>query len=107
MICIFQQSLLTIIFMEIIYTSHLEFRLRVRNIPYDLPREIFGQSKEHYYDNLTRHHIAIQKMEFEGKLRELALTYDKDENIIEIITIHPIKPHQKNSRIGSGRWERI
>lgn len=90
--------------MEIIYTSHLKFRLKIRNIPYDLPLKVFKQAKEHYYDNLTRHYIAIHHVEFVGKLSEMALTYDKKENVIEMITIHPIKLHQKNSRISSGRW---
>ena len=89
------------------YTSHLEFRLKTRNIPYDLPRKIFEQSEEHYYDNLTKHYIAIHQAKFEGKVREMALTYDKRENVVEIITLHPIKPHQKYNRVGSGRWREL
>ena len=92
---------------EIIYTSHLEFRLKTRNIPYDLPRSVFEQAKEHYYDNLTKHYIAIDRVRFEGRIREMALTYDKRENVIEIITIHPIRPHQKHNRVGSGRWKEL
>jgi len=92
---------------EIIYTSHLEFRLKTRNIPYDLPRSVFEQAKEHYYDNLTKHYIAIDRVRFEGRIREMALTYDKRENVIEIITIHPIRPHQKNNRVGTGRWKEL
>lgn len=93
--------------MKIIYTSHLEFRLKIRNISYDLPRIIFNQAKEHYYDNLTKHYIAIHQIKFEGKLREIALIYDKEKELVEIITIHPIKPYQKYSRVKSGRWKRI
>ena len=93
--------------MRIIYTDHLEFRLKVRNIPHDLPREIIQQAKEHYYDTTTKHFVAIQQVEFEGKNREMALTYDKKEDLVEIITTHPIKPYQKYSRIHSGRWKKI
>jgi hypothetical protein len=92
---------------EIIYTSHLEFRLKTRNIPYDLPRRVFEQAEAHYYDNLTRHYIAIHRVRFQGKLREMALTYDKGGNVVEMITIHPIRPRQKQNRIGSGRWKRL
>ena len=46
-----------LICMKITYTSHLEFRLRTRNISYDLPRKVFMQAKEHYYDNSTKHFI--------------------------------------------------
>ncbi len=92
---------------EITYTSHLEFRLETRDIPYDLPRRIFEQAREHYYDSLTKHYIAIHRVEFQGKLREMALTYDKRKNVVEIITIHPIGTRQKHNRISSGRWKKL
>lgn len=92
--------------MKIIYTAHLEFRLKVRNIPHDLPRKVFERAREHYYDNLTKHYVAIHQVEFGGKIRDVALTYDTKNDLVEIITIHPIKPYQKLSRINSGRWKK-
>jgi len=32
--------------MKIIYTAHLKFRLKVRNIPSLLPKKIFKEAKE-------------------------------------------------------------
>lgn len=93
--------------MKIIYTSHLEFRLKMRAIPHDLPEKIFKESKEHYYDNLTKHYIAIQEVKFEDKFREMVVTYDRQKDLIEIVTVHPIKPYQKFTRINSGRWKKI
>lgn len=93
--------------MKIIYTSHLEFRLKMRNIPHDLPRKIFQETKAHYYDNMTLHYIAVDKVKYEGKIREMGVTYDKKGDAIEIITIHPIKPYQKHSRMTSGRWRKL
>ncbi len=93
--------------MEIVYTSHLEFRLKIRNLPYDLPRAIFQQSKEHYYDNLTKHYVAVHKVEFEGETREMALTYDRGKKAVQIVTLHPLKTYQKQSRLNSGRWRKI
>jgi hypothetical protein len=93
--------------MEIKYTAHLEFRLRIRNIPYEVPRRVYAKAQEHYVDNLTKHNIAIGTMEFQGKVREMAVSYDKTEKGVELITVHPIKPYQKRSRINIGRWERI
>ena len=92
---------------KIVYTSHLEFRLEVRNIPYSLPKKIFQEARERYYDTATGHYVAISKSEFEGKQRDMALTYDSKRYAVEIITVHPIKPYQKHSRINSGRWKRI
>ena len=93
--------------MDIIYTAHLKFRLKARNIPFLLPKRIFREAKEHYYDNLTSHCVAVHKLEFNSKIREFALTYDKKENAIEIITVHPLKTYQKMARINSGRWQKI
>ena len=53
--------------MKIVYTPHLEFRLKKRDIPYDLPFKIIKEAKEHYYDKLTQHYIAIHRIEFKGK----------------------------------------
>lgn len=93
--------------MKIIYTAHLLFRLKIRRIPFDLPRDIFNKAKEHFYDNLTKHYVAVSLIGFEGKHREMALSYDKKDDLIEIITIHPIKSYQKLSRVKSGRWKKI
>jgi hypothetical protein len=93
--------------MKIIYTPHLKFRLKVRGIPSDLPKKIFKEAKEHYYDALTQHYVAVHKLQFNNRLREVAVTYDKKGEVIEIITIHPLKTYQKTARINSGRWRRI
>ena len=93
--------------MKIIYTPHLKFRLKVRGIPSHLPKKIFKEAKEHYYDSSTRHYVAVHKLRFNNKLREVAVTYDKKGEVIEIITIHPLKIYQKIPRINSGRWRRI
>ena len=92
--------------MNIIYTPHLKFRLKVRNIPSYLPKRIFKEAKEHYYDTLTQHYVAVHNFKFHNKMREFALTYDKKEEMIEIITVHPLKSYQKIARINSGRWQK-
>ena len=90
--------------MKITYTSHLKFRLKVREIPYGLPKRLFLQSKEHYYDKLSKHKIAIASFKFKEKIRQMAISYDELEDKAEIITIHPLKAYQKHARIKSGRW---
>jgi hypothetical protein len=93
--------------MEIIYTSHLEFRLNERNISYEIPKRIFEESTEHYYDKITEHYVALHKVRFKNKIRDMALTYDCREDTVELITIHPINQNQKQSRINIGRWIKI
>ena len=56
--------------MEIKYTAHLQWRLHIRSIPYELPRQILQASNEHYKDTLTHHRIAIQRVKYGGGLKE-------------------------------------
>jgi len=79
----------------------------MRDIPYSLPKNIFRQAKEHFFDSLTEHYVAVHNVLFKNKIREFAVTYDSKEDEIEIITVHPLKPHQKITRINSGRWQKI
>ena len=93
--------------MNVLYTAHLKFRLKMRNIPASLPKKVFKEAKEHYYDNSTGHYVAVHKLKFNNKIREVAATYDKKNEVIEIITIHPLKTYQKIARINSGRWQKL
>ena len=92
---------------KIIYSSHLILRLKLREIPYLLPKEIYQTSKEHYFDKETLKKVAINRVKFKEKLREMAVIYEEINNQINLITIHPLKNYQKISRIKSGRWQKI
>lgn len=75
-------------------------------MPYDLPKDVYNYSAEHYYDTITGHYIAIGTAKYKKKYREMAVVYKEDEKIIEIITMHPLKQGQKENRIRRGRWTR-
>jgi len=88
------------------YSNHLRFRLGVRNIPYDIPKDIYNYSVEHYYDTITGYYIAVGAHKYKKKIREMAVIYKEYDDILEIITIHPLKRGQKENRIRRGRWIR-
>ena len=92
---------------KIVYSSHLILRLKLREIPYNLPREIYQTSKERYFDRETLKRVAIKKIKFKNKLREMALIYEEINNQVNLITIHPLKNYQKIGRIKSGRWQKL
>ena len=92
---------------NIIYSAHLEFRLGLRQISHSLPLKIYQTSREHYYDKSTGKNVAVQKVRFKGKTREMAVAYEQKLDRIIIITIHPLKTLQKTHRIRSGRWQEI
>jgi hypothetical protein len=92
---------------EIIYSPHLILRLKLREIPYSLPREIYQTSKEYYFDKETLKKIAIKEIKFQGKLREMAVIYEEINEHVKLITVHPLKKYQKISKIKSGRWLKL
>lgn len=92
---------------KIVYFPHLLIRLELREIPYLLPKQIYQTSKEHYFDKETLKKVAVKKVKFKNKLREMAVIYDEANGQINLITIHPLKKYQKISRIKSGRWQKI
>jgi len=42
-----------------------------------------------------------------GKLREVMVAYDIEEQTVRLLTIHPLKEGQKENRLNSGRWRRL
>jgi hypothetical protein len=92
---------------EISYTAHLELRLKLRGIPHDLPKKIYFTATERYFDKETQKIVAVKSALHKSKKRELAVIYQEDENMVRLITIHPLKEYQKISRIKLGRWQKL
>jgi len=92
---------------KIVYSPHLIFRLKLREIPYFLPRRIYQTSKERYFDTETQKKIAVGKARYKNKLREMAVIYEEMNDQIILITVHPLKKYQKLNRIKSGRWQKL
>lgn len=92
---------------KIVYSFHLILRLKLREIPYALPKKIYQTSREHYFDKETLKKVAVKKVKFKNKLREIVVIYEEINNQINLITIHPLKNYQKVSRIKSGRWQKL
>ena len=65
---------------------------------------ILRDADGHYRNGISGWNIAIKRMAFQGKERDVALTYTVDRNEIVLTTIHPLKEGQKDQRIKSGRW---
>lgn len=87
--------------------AHLKFRLEKRGIPANIPRKIYQDSNEKYYDSATGHKIAVGGLDYSGREREVMIAYDEFEDRIEIVTVHPLKWMQKQQRIKNKRLARI
>ena len=91
--------------MRIVYTDHLRARLKEREIPLKIVKEIFDKAEEYYLDKLRGHNIVVSTVKYQGKLRKALLAYDTiSEEEVEAITVHPITSEQIKQRVSSGRW---
>lgn len=82
-------------------------RLILRGISHDLPYQVYEQSDERYYDIETGHTVATMSTIIYGKMREVMVAYDIEEQTVRLLTIHPLKQGQKENRVKSGRWRRL
>jgi len=89
------------------YSEHLKIRMKLRNIPLNLPKDIYLKADAKFFDTATQHKIALKSLEYMGKVRDIIICYDESESEVKIITIHPLKTYQKVQRIKSGRWQRL
>ena len=89
---------------KITYRQHLIRRLKERKIPKDYPKQIYIQSKKHYFDKDSGHFVAVLKLYYADKFRNMAAVYDKIDQNIEIITNFPISTSELSNKINSGRW---
>jgi hypothetical protein len=93
--------------MKVEYSTHLKYRLAVRAISHELPYQIYEQSNERYYDVETGHTVATMRTAIYGKIREIMVVYDIQEQAVTLLTIHPLKEGQKENSVKSGRWRRL
>ncbi|MBI2019458.1 hypothetical protein HYS95_02175 [Candidatus Daviesbacteria bacterium] len=90
--------------MKITLQPHLKIRLKQRQIPQDYPEKVITKPESKYFDNLTKHLIAIRGLKYNKKLRPMAVSYDIIENEIQVITIHPISKQEITNKVQRERW---
>lgn len=90
---------------KIIYTSHLKLRLNVRKISYDYPKMILNNPERRFFDILEKRNIAIKRLKYNKKIRNMMVAYENKGDFMEIITIHPISEEKIINRVRSGRWK--
>jgi len=89
------------------YTSHLKVKMVVRGVPKDLPEIVFREAESRFRDGTTGHYVALKEASYAGKRRLIMVAYDIKDDMIEIVTVHPMGGRQVEARINSGRWIRV
>lgn len=89
------------------YTPHLELRLRMRQIPRYMPRQIYFLADHRYLDVSTGHNIAVKLVRYGRKQVYFMIAYEKTGEEVVIVTIHPISEEQINARLDNKMWTKI
>lgn len=90
--------------MEVRYSTHVQFKLKVRNIAPEVPRRIYFESNQRYKNHHTVRFVAIMTVYYHRRHTVMMIAYDQHPEYAEIITIHPITKDQIKDRLASGRW---
>lgn len=94
--------------MKIEYSKHIENRMMLRRIAPELPKIIVEEAEEKFFDVATGYLIAVKEVELYGKSREVMVAYiEREENVVKLLTIHPLKKGQKKNRVETERWRKI
>lgn len=91
---------------RIVYTEHLKLRLKIRKVPDDYPKKIYNNPEQTFFDNFEKTFIAIKKLKYNKKVRNMMVAYEKENDKVKIVTIHPITDEKIINRIISRRWTR-
>jgi len=89
------------------YTDHLRVKMVIREIPEGLPETVFREAESSFHDEVTGHSIAIKEALYGGKRRLIMVAYDIKNDVVEIITVHPIGRGQVETRVKSKRWVHV
>ena len=72
--------------MQVKYSDHLQFKIRVREIPASLPERIYRESAQRYYNHHTLRHIAVMQVYYQRRRTLMMIAYDQHPDHVEIIT---------------------
>ena len=84
--------------------NHLSERMVLRTNSQGLPESIYRDADGHFSDTETGLLVAVKRLLFLGRERDMALSYTKKGEDVMLVTLHPLQEGQRERRIQSGRW---
>jgi len=78
----------------------------LREMDAELAMRIYQQAAERYVDTDTGYHVAVMDALLYGKMKQVMVAYVSEGDETRLLTIHPLKPGQKDNRLASGRWRK-
>ena len=90
--------------MKVVLIPHLKIRLKERKIPKSYPKIIIENHEEKYRDIDTEYNIVVRNMEYNGKLRPMAVAYAIIGTEVLAVTIYPTSRQEIENKLKRGRW---
>lgn len=91
---------------EIIYRPHFRLRIQEREIPESFGEMLLRDSDNYYYDTEENTLIAVKRVSFKGRERDVALIFSVEDSVIAFISIFPLKAGELRRKIQMGKWTR-
>lgn len=91
---------------EISYLRHFVEQKALRDFPDGFAEELIREADNYYNDRLRGRFVAVKRVHFRGRERDIALAYEIEDNVIVFVTMTLLKEGQERNRVSSGRWER-
>ena len=89
---------------EIIYRPHFRLRMRQREFPDGFGEMLLRDADNYYYDTEEDTSIAVKRVRFKGRERDIALIFSAEGSAIAFISIFPLKVGELRRKIQMGKW---
>ena len=89
---------------EIIYRRHFRLRMRQREFPDGFGEMLLRDADNYYYDTEEETSIAVKRLHFKGRVRDIALVFVVEGSAIAFISIFPLKVGEIRRKIQMGKW---
>lgn len=89
---------------QITYRPHFGIRMRQREFPDGFGEMLLRDADNYYYDTQGDTSVAVKRLHFKGRKREVALIYSVEGDEIAFVSIFPLKSGELRRKIRRGRW---
>lgn len=89
---------------EIIYRPHFRLRMRQREFPDGFGEMLLRDADGYYYDTEESTSIAVKRVRFKGRERDIALVFSAESDATTFISIFPFKAGELRRKIQMGKW---
>ena len=91
---------------EIIYRPHFRLRMRQREMPDGFGEMLLREADSYYYDTEEYTSVAVKRVPFKGRNRDVALVFSVEGSEVALISIFPLKAGELRRKIQTGKWAR-